>query len=92
MEPKARKARPGGGTGPYLHTAFLPKEIWGCHRMKTEERIFPVYAERNLRYNKKLDKRGESDEQNRQKAQPTNKANGNQKSLGHLKGAKAIAR
>ena len=33
-----------------------------------------------------------SDEQNRQTAQPTNKANGNQKSLGRLKGAKAIAR
>lgn len=34
----------------------------------------------------------ESDEQNRQKELPTNKANGNQKSLGHLKGAKTIAR
>lgn len=33
-----------------------------------------------------------SDEQNKQKEQPTNKANGNQKSLGHLKGAKTIAR
>ena len=32
------------------------------------------------------------DEQNRQKEQPTNKANGNRKSLGHLKGAKTIAR
>ena len=32
------------------------------------------------------------DEQNRQKEQPTNKANGNQKSLGRLKGAKAVAR
>lgn len=32
------------------------------------------------------------DEQNRQKELPTNKANGNQKSLGHFKGAKAIAR
>ena len=32
------------------------------------------------------------DEQNRQKELPTNKANGNQKSLGHLKGAKTIAR
>ena len=32
------------------------------------------------------------DEQNRQKEQPTNKANENQKSLGHLKGAKTIAR
>ena len=34
----------------------------------------------------------ERDEQNRQKEQPTNKANGNQKSLGHLKGAKTTAR
>ena len=33
-----------------------------------------------------------SEEQNRQKEQPTNKGNGNQKSLGHLKGAKTIAR
>ena len=33
-----------------------------------------------------------SDEQNRQKEQPANKANGNRKSLGHLKGAKTIAR
>lgn len=33
-----------------------------------------------------------SDEQNSWKEQPTNKANGNQKSLGHLKGAKTIAR
>ena len=33
-----------------------------------------------------------SDEQNSWKEQPTNKANGNQKSLGRLKGAKAIAR
>ena len=33
-----------------------------------------------------------SDEQNSWKEQPTNKANGNQKSLGHFKGAKAIAR
>ena len=32
------------------------------------------------------------DEQNRRKEQPANKANGNQKSLGHLKGAKTIAR
>ena len=32
------------------------------------------------------------DEQNRRQEQPTNKANGNQKSLGHLKGAKTIAR
>lgn len=32
------------------------------------------------------------DEQNRQKEQPTNKANGNRKSLGHLRGAKTIAR
>lgn len=32
------------------------------------------------------------DEQNGRKEQPTNKANGNQKSLGHFKGAKAIAR
>ena len=32
------------------------------------------------------------DEQNRRNEQPTNKANGNQKSLGHLKGAKTIAR
>ena len=32
------------------------------------------------------------DEQNRQKELPTNKANGNQKSLGHFKGAKTIAR
>ena len=35
---------------------------------------------------------GIRDEQNRQKELPTNKANGNQKSLGHFKGAKAIAR
>ena len=34
----------------------------------------------------------ESDEQNSWKEQPTNKANGNQKSLGHFKGAKTIAR
>ena len=34
----------------------------------------------------------ERDEQNRQKEQPTNKANGNQKSLGRLKGAKTVAR
>ena len=34
----------------------------------------------------------ESDEQNSWKEQPTNKANGNRKSLGHLKGAKTIAR
>jgi hypothetical protein len=33
-----------------------------------------------------------SDEQNSWKEQPTNKANGKQKSLGHLKGAKTIAR
>ena len=33
-----------------------------------------------------------SHEQNRQKEQPTNKANGNRKNLGHLKGAKTIAR
>ena len=33
-----------------------------------------------------------SDEQNRQKELPANTANGNQKSLGHLKGAKTIAR
>ena len=32
------------------------------------------------------------DEQNRRKEQPTNKANGNQKSLGRLKGAKTVAR
>ena len=32
------------------------------------------------------------DEQNSWKEQPTNKANGNQKSLGHFKGAKTIAR
>ena len=32
------------------------------------------------------------DEQNSWKEQPTNKANGNRKSLGHLKGAKTIAR
>lgn len=32
------------------------------------------------------------DKQNSWKEQPTNKANGNQKSLGHLKGAKTIAR
>ena len=32
------------------------------------------------------------DEQNSWKEQPTNKANGNQKSLGHLKGAKTTAR
>lgn len=34
----------------------------------------------------------ECDEQNRRKEQPTNKANGNQKSLGRLKGAKTVAR
>ena len=34
----------------------------------------------------------ERDEQNSWKEQPTNKANGNRKSLGHLKGAKTIAR
>lgn len=33
-----------------------------------------------------------SDEQNSWKEQPANKANGNQKSLGRLKGAKTIAR
>ena len=33
-----------------------------------------------------------SDEQNSWKEQPTNKENGSQKSLGHLKGAKTIAR
>ena len=33
-----------------------------------------------------------SDEQNSWKEQPTNKANGNRKSLGHLKGAKNTAR
>ena len=32
------------------------------------------------------------DKQNSWKEQPTNKANGNQKSLGHLKGAKTTAR
>ena len=32
------------------------------------------------------------DEQNRQEEQPTNKANGNRKKLGRLKGAKTIAR
>ena len=32
------------------------------------------------------------DEQNGRKRLPTNKANGNQKSLGHLKGAKTVAR
>lgn len=32
------------------------------------------------------------DEQNSWKEQPTNKTNGNQKSLGHLKGAKTTAR
>ena len=32
------------------------------------------------------------DEQNSWKEQPANKANGNRKSLGHLKGAKTIAR
>ena len=32
------------------------------------------------------------DKQNSWKEQPTNKANGNQKNLGHLKGAKTIAR
>lgn len=32
------------------------------------------------------------DEQNRRKEQPTNKANGDQTSLGHLKGAKTVAR
>ncbi len=41
-----------------------------------------------IRYSKE----NPSDEQNKQKEQPTNKANGNQKSLGHLKGAKTIAR
>ena len=34
----------------------------------------------------------ESDEQNSWKEQPANKANGNQKSLGRLKGAKTVAR
>ena len=34
----------------------------------------------------------ERDEQNRQKEQPANKANGNRKSLGRLKGAKTVAR
>ena len=34
----------------------------------------------------------ECDEQNRQEEQPTNKANGNRKKLGRLKGAKTIAR
>ena len=33
-----------------------------------------------------------SEEQNRQKEQPANTATGNQKSFGHLKGAKTIAR
>lgn len=33
-----------------------------------------------------------SDEQNSWKEQPANKANGNQKSLGRLKGAKTVAR
>lgn len=33
-----------------------------------------------------------SDEQNKQKEQPANTVNGNQKSFGHLKGAKTIAR
>ncbi len=32
------------------------------------------------------------DEQNRRKEQPANTVNGNQKSFGHLKGAKTIAR
>ena len=33
-----------------------------------------------------------SDEQNGRKEQPTNKTNGNRKSLGRLKGAKTVAR
>lgn len=46
---------------------------------------FDVVVHPNLQGNNR-------DEQNRQKEQPTNKANGNQKSLGHLKGAKTVAR
>ena len=36
--------------------------------------------------------KNKSDEQNKQKEQPANTVNGNQKSFGHLKGAKTIAR
>ena len=44
-----------------------------------------VYPDRSTKSNNR-------DEQNRRKEQPANTVNGNQKSFGHLKGAKTIAR
>ena len=57
--------------------------------MKLGKYVYP--AEERKRRAGHASKYNKRDEQNSWKELPPNKANGNQKSLGHLKGAKTIA-
>ena len=64
-------------------------EDWNCSAPHGAGRLMSRKAAFNALSMEEFQK---SDEQNRQKEQPTNKANGNRKSLGRLKGAKTVAR